>query len=361
MGIFSSSPHNREVYPLYFIFMNKTCPKCASFSVIKDGKRYKKQSFRCKICGHVFQNKSRIRLEKNHQLFLSYSLRKQTLSELADDAWVSIKTVHRKLTSIFKEKVEISNANSNIRLNPNLSSYISSILILDATFFGRKGSETQWWLLVAIDGITGDILASKHILQETKEDYEILLHYLSHAGYPHPHFAVIDGRNGVDTTIHKYYHNLLIQLCQAHKIATIDRYLLKYPRIESYKVLKEITHGMVYTDIVTFLWQLSEFRKKYDEDFRKQELETKTLKDRYVHSRLHLAYNSLMRSRDQLFVCLDFIQTLQENHPTLKNPIINTSNRIEWIFSHLKPKVKLHRGLSKERRLSLALSLLWKD
>jgi hypothetical protein len=140
---------------------------------------------------------------------------------------------------------------------------------------------------------------------------------------------VIDGRNGVDTAIHKYYHAIPIQLCQAHKIATIDRYLLKYPRIESYKVLKEITHGMVYTDIVTFLWQLSEFRKKYDEDFRKQELDTKTLKDRYVHSRLHLAYNSLIRSRDQLFVCLDFIQTLKQNHPTLKNPVINTSNRIE--------------------------------
>jgi hypothetical protein len=58
---------------------------------------------------------------------------------------------------------------------------------------------------------------------------------------------------------------------------------------------------------------------------------------------------------------LDFIQTIQRDYPTLRNPNINTSNRIEWIFSHLKPKVKLHRGLSKERRLSLALSLLWKD
>jgi hypothetical protein len=140
---------------------------------------------------------------------------------------------------------------------------------------------------------------------------------------------VIDGRNGVDTTIHKYYRGILIQLCQAHKIATIDRYLLKYPRIESYKKLKEITHGMVHTDKTTFTWQLKEFREKYDEDFRKQELDTKTLKDKYIHPRIHLAYNSLMRSKDQLFICLDFIQTIQQNHPTLKSPIINTSNRIE--------------------------------
>jgi hypothetical protein len=139
----------------------------------------------------------------------------------------------------------------------------------------------------------------------------------------------MDGRNGVDNAIYKYYRGIPIQLCQAHKIATIDRYLLKYPRIESYKKLKEITHGMVHTDKTTFLWQLQSFREKYDADFRKQELDTKTLKDKYVHPRLHLAYNSLVRSRDQLFVSLDFIQTLQQDYPTLKNPIINTSNRIE--------------------------------
>ena len=312
-------------------------------------------------CKHVFRSSRRTSQKQNKQLFQDYSIHKQTLSELADDAWVSIKTIHRKLTSVFREKISFSKGQNNIRLNPNLSEYTSSILILDATFFGRKGSDTQWWLLVAVDGISWDILASKHILQETKEDYDVLLYYLSHFGYPSPLFAVIDGRNGVISTIQKYYHNLPIQLCQAHKIATIDRYLLKYPRIESYRVLKKITHGIVHTDKATFLWQLQIFREKYDTDFRKQELDTKTMKDRYIHPRLKLAYNSLIRSMNQLFVCLDFIQTIRIDHPNLKNPIINTSNRIEWIFSHLKPKVKLHRGLTKERRLSLALSLLWKE
>jgi hypothetical protein len=140
---------------------------------------------------------------------------------------------------------------------------------------------------------------------------------------------VIDGRNGVDTAIHKYYPGIPIQLCQAHRIATIDRYLLKYPRIESYKKLKEITHAIVNTDETTFLWQLEQFRSRYDTDFTKQELDTKTLKDKYVHPRLHYAYNSIMRSREQLFVCLDFIQTIQRDYPTLRNPNINTSNRIE--------------------------------
>ncbi len=138
MGIFPGFWHNREVYPLYFTFMNKKCPKCSSFSVIRDGKRYKKQSFRCKVCGHVFQNKSRTRSEKNKRLFLDYSLHKQTLSELADDSSLSVRTIHRKLTSVFKEKIEFSKEQNNVRLNLYLSSYISSVLILDATFFGKK-------------------------------------------------------------------------------------------------------------------------------------------------------------------------------------------------------------------------------
>jgi hypothetical protein len=86
---------------------------------------------------------------------------------------------------------------------------------------------------------------------------------------------------------------------------------------------------MVNTDKATFLWQLQQFREKYDADFRKQELDIKTLRDKYIHPRLRLAYNSLMRNMVQMFICLDFIQIIQQNHPNLKNPIINTSNRIE--------------------------------
>jgi hypothetical protein len=77
-------------------------------------------------------------------LFQDYSLHKQTLSELADNTSLSVRTIHRKLTSVFKEKIAFSKEQNYIRLNPHLASYTSSVLILDATFFGRKGSDTQW-------------------------------------------------------------------------------------------------------------------------------------------------------------------------------------------------------------------------
>ncbi|PIQ41102.1 hypothetical protein COW06_04060 [Candidatus Gracilibacteria bacterium CG12_big_fil_rev_8_21_14_0_65_38_15] len=125
-------------------------------------------------CGYMFRGKNRSRKldVKNEESFYEYSVRKQTLAELSEDNKMSIRTIHRRLTTQFKKEME---RNMKLRINPRLSHYTSSVLILDATFFGKKGSDTQWGILVAQDGITGDILASKHIFQETLEDYRILL------------------------------------------------------------------------------------------------------------------------------------------------------------------------------------------
>ena len=78
---------------------------------------------------------------KNEELFHQYSVRKQTLAELSKDNKVSIRTIHRRLTVEFRKEME---RNTKSRVNPNLSKYTSSVLILDATFFGKKGSITQW-------------------------------------------------------------------------------------------------------------------------------------------------------------------------------------------------------------------------
>jgi len=316
--------------------MIKICPKCNQKHIQKFWVQDWRQRYKCMDCGYIFRSPRRIWISKAKNIIKSYIDRKQTLAEIASDSWLSKRTIHRRITKILHDKYQ---SLKDIQINPNLSKYTSSVLILDATFFWKKGSDTQWWILVAQDGITGDILASKHIFQETLEDYRVLLRTMKQEWYPKPHFAVIDGRNGVEWIICDFY-DIPVQICQSHKIATIDRYLLKHPRIESYRELKRIAHDMVRTDKTTFIWWLEEFKKQYIKDFEIRELDTKTLKYRYVHPRLLLAYRSLLRDIDRLFVSLPFIQTIGRN--------INTSNRIECEFSHLKPKVKLHRWLSKE-------------
>ena len=91
----------------------------------------------------MFRGKIRSRKSdmKNEKLFYSYSVRKQTLAELSKDNGVSLRTIHRRLTIEFKKEME---RNMKLRINPHISYYSSSVLILDATFFGKKGSDTQW-------------------------------------------------------------------------------------------------------------------------------------------------------------------------------------------------------------------------
>lgn len=82
----------------------------------------------------MFRGKIRSRKSdvNNEKLFHEYSVRKQTLAELSKDNKVSIRTIHRRLTAEFKKEME---QNTKLRVNLNLSSYTSSVLILDATFF----------------------------------------------------------------------------------------------------------------------------------------------------------------------------------------------------------------------------------
>ena len=89
---------------------------------------------------------------------------------------------------------------------------------------------------------------------------------MKQSGYSCPLFAVVDGRNGVERVIQEFYP-ISVQICQTHKIATIHRYLLKYPRLESYRELKRIARDMIRTDKVTFVWMLEHFRVRYEKDF----------------------------------------------------------------------------------------------
>lgn len=310
-------------------------------------------------CGYIFRSSRRQKkgVWSDSNIFTLYSVHKQTLKEVAQEVWVSKKTIHRRIQSILRMKEEEITWLSmpwlsmpEVKILNSLHSYTKSVLMLDATFFGKKWSNTQWWILVAQDGITKEILATKYITQERIEDYKILLWSMKQARYPTPLFAVVDGRNWVERAIQSIYP-IPVQICQTHKIAMIHRYLLKYPRRESYRELKRIARGMIRTDKPTFLGMLESFRETYWSDFDERIFDSKTLTYKKAHPRLHLAYNSLIRDMHRLFISLDFIQTIHEN--------IHTTNRIEWVFSHLKPKVKLHRWLTKERRLSLALSLLW--
>lgn len=172
------------------------------------------------------------------------------------------------------------------------------------------------------------------------------------AGFPVPLFAVVDGRGGAENALRTVW-DVPVQTCQAHKIGTVDRYLLKFPRRESYRALKETAHGMTETDGATFRWLLERFADVFRKDLEAKIPDRKTGRDRYAHPRLRRAYCSLVRDAERLFVCHGFLVETGWKE-------INTTNRIEAVFSHAKPKINVHRGIGKEKKLSLALSFFWK-
>ena len=75
----------------------KYCKKCLSFEIKKDGKMRWKQRYKCKICGHVFQNKRRRNKIEINKLWNEYSFWKQFYEELARRYKVSIQTIQNKL------------------------------------------------------------------------------------------------------------------------------------------------------------------------------------------------------------------------------------------------------------------------
>jgi len=222
--------------------------------------------------------------------------------------------------------------------------------VVDATFFGKRGPD-QCGALAAVDGLTGDPLASLEIGNETAEGYRTICRALKDGGLSSPPFAVIDGKRGAEAAVRSAW-DIPVQLCQAHKIALADRYLLQNPRRESARALKALAHLMVSTDEATFRWGLESFARDFRADLEAKAVSWRTGKARYAYPRLRKAYRSLEKDAGRLFVCHRFLRETGGVQ-------VNTSNRIEGSFSHLKPKVKVHRGLGKANTLALFTHLFW--
>jgi len=88
----------------------KRCKKCKSDKIKKDWFKRWKQRYKCKLCGHIFQNKTKKQKIDINELWNKYCFRKQTYAELAKDYWVTVKTIQKYLDK-YEFKI------SKIRLN----------------------------------------------------------------------------------------------------------------------------------------------------------------------------------------------------------------------------------------------------
>jgi hypothetical protein len=157
---------------------------------------------------------------------------------------------------------------------------------------------------------------------------------LKEAGYQFKS-VTIDGRRGYYKNIKKILGPVPIQMRLFHQKATIRRYITERPKSICGQKLKELTSKLCTLEAQEFIDQFYLLKAKY-KDF----LNTKEENKSFRYQNLRAAYRSIATNLPYLFT-----------HQDIKSSTIPTTiNTSEGRFSHLKEKIKIHRGLLPKRK-----------
>lgn len=137
-------------------------------------------------------------------------------------------------------------------------------------------------------------------------------------------------------------------MCQFHQKQIVKRYLTSNPKLKAGIELKEIVDRLTITNKSSFEFWITTWFNKWKNFLNEKTINDETRKKQYVHRNLRSAYNSLKSNLDYLFT--------YEDHPQIPN----TTNSLDGSFSHLKDKVRLHRGLRLDRKKKLIEEFLRK-
>lgn len=274
--------------------------------------------YKCKDCGKQFIGGKR---RNKSQVITDYIEGKQTLRQLALRYDVSERTIRRDLTGM--------------RFVHSISKYKEVTVQLDTTYWGR-----HFGLMVIKDALRNKILWHKYVRNETIAQYIEGISWLKSQGFK-IYGAVIDGMRGLAQALYP----IPVQMCQFHQILIIRRYLTQEPDLEASIQLLDLVKSITRMDKESFIGAFNEWYEKY-KDVLNERVHDKRIKRNmppYMRPRLRSAYLSLRRNMPLLWTFYD--------HPETGLP--NTNNGIEGLFSDLKGKLRVHRGISKDNRKKL--------
>ena len=274
--------------------------------------------YKCKDCGKQFIGGKR---RNKSQVITDYIEGKQTLRQLALRYDVSERTIRRDLTGM--------------RFVHSISKYKDVTVQLDTTYWGR-----HFGLMVIKDALRNKILWHKYVRNETIAQYIEGISWLKSQGFK-IYGAVIDGMRGLSQALYP----TPVQMCQFHQILIIRRYLTQEPDLEASVQLLDLVKSITRMDKESFIGAFNEWYEKY-KDVLNERVHDKRIKRNtppYMRPRLRSAYLSLRRNMPLLWTFYD--------HPETGLP--NTNNGIEGLFSDLKGKLRVHRGISKDNRKKL--------
>lgn len=213
------------------------------------------------------------------------------------------------------------------------------ILIIDTTYLEQFG------LMTFRGANLKKNLLWFEVSHETNELYRQGIQELLDAGWI-IEAIVADGKPGIASL----FPGIPFQLCQFHQFASITRYISKKPKLPASQELRELMFLLKETDEASFSYWLEEWYGKWKDFLSEKTVHPITQKKAYTHRRLRSAYRSLKKNIPHLF-------TFERHLPDFWIP--TTTNSLDGYFSHLKDKLRVHRGASKETQLKLVGRLIF--
>lgn len=215
----------------------------------------------------------------------------------------------------------------------------ATVLIIDTTYFNQFG------LMVFRSASLKKNLLWYEVAHESNERYRRGIQELIDDGWI-IQAIVADGKPGIGSL----FPNIPFQLCQFHQFQTITRYISKKPKLKAGVELREIMFRLKETDQASFEYWVNQWHMRW-EDFLSEKTEDIITGGKvFTHQRLRQAFFSLRRNLPLLFTheryCKNFL-------------IPNTTNSLDGYFSHLKSKLSVHKGASKQTQLKLISNLIF--
>jgi len=292
----------------------------------KNGKRHRKQRYKCLDCGHIFQFNRRGKHVLGDHIWTKYVHANQSLASLSSYYGISYKTVRKYLDNHQIERPKITPG--------------SSIIVMDTCYF-RWG----FGVMVFRDYLRRKNIYWKYLKHETLEEYRLGINYLLDKGIE-INGIVCDGKRG----LFRAFGAIPMQMCQFHQVAIITRYITRNPHLEAGGELKDITHTLTTSSKTEFSIMLNKWYLKWKGFLSEKTYDGEDRKWHYTHRRLRSAYRSLNTNLPFLFTYLEY--------PNWGIP--NTTNSLEGTFSNLKTKLRTHAGIKEWRKKKIIDEILSK-
>lgn len=277
-------------------------------------------------CGRTFQAK-RQRERKRRALFRAYVWKRQSIMQLAEREGRSHVWVRRQIDAA---------APTSFMPQPQ-----AIVIAADMTFWGRgygvcvfrapAFKTNLWW---------------KEALNETPWVYEAGLRHLRENGWI-IRAVVIDGKRGVAQIFERM--GIPVQYCQFHQVKTITKYLTRKPKTEAARELRALALRLKHENEESFGVLLAAWHERWG-SFLAEKSDAPTTKRgwQYTHRRVRAAYRSLTTNLFRLFT--------YGRYPDLRIP--KTTNTLDGMFSQMKNRLAVHRGLRRDRRYKLIDEIL---